>query len=750
MRFLLFYLLSAIGLAAQATKPVQVFSTNGLLQWPSNFFRTNILAAGGTSLSFDSFGRMTISSISGSGTNTLFQTNGVNIASAGTLNFVSGLTGYVSGVNVFIGNSVAGGGDVTTAQLLVVSNQMIASSNYSFTAIGVTSNKFQTDVSNLQGATNGLAAQILVVSNQLNVASNKFQTDIVNLQGATNGLAAQILVVSNQLNVASNKFNTDVGNLQGATNGLHTRVGNLEGATNGLDALVKTKQQGSAHLTNLSLNPYVQFTNINAFQASNNTITTWLGTGVLTNIVNNSTSWPAGQFGWVGVSNNGDVRIRTVSQGANITITDQGTNLSFAAAGGGATPGGNSGAIQFNETGVFAGTNEFRWDRTNGNLYVVATSAPKISVEKAGATGGTNSITQTGMQHYDPGADPQFVFFTSSGPSGGAAGGFTIYTNRVVPTATNHLDLGSFIFPWRNAYAESVQANDYISLGTNLNSLTKIKAANFNWKPTNTFVFTVTNPTAGQVLKFNSVSYAAGVATVILTNDVDSTGGLATNANQFGASVTLTLKDYPYTTNMTDFATSRVNSIIVSNNSYVFVGAVSNLFTTNATTRLGSSTSNSWIGGRVYVDINKRTNLPSATIWTNLAVFTVPAHSLTNNGDTITADWVGNMLSGTNKFFVGYGSITNVLDLTGLTNGHPLASWNLKLRIIRTASTEQRVFAEWQTSPGFGIQYFYTNRVVTLTETNGIDTLIRLQCSANKFGSITNDFMSVTFEPGPR
>lgn len=63
------------------------------------------------------------------------QTNGVTLATIPTTwNFGPGLTGYVSGSTVVLGNSVAGGGDVTTAQLLGVSNQ-----------VQVASNKFETD-----------------------------------------------------------------------------------------------------------------------------------------------------------------------------------------------------------------------------------------------------------------------------------------------------------------------------------------------------------------------------------------------------------------------------------------------------------------------------------------------------------------------------------------------------------------------------------------------------------------------------
>lgn len=76
------------------------------------------------------------------------------------------------------------------------------------------SNVLRTDISNLQGATNGLVARV----NNLDGATNGLTTRATNLEGATNGLT------------------TRANNLEGATNGLTTRTGNLEGATNGLNS----------------------------------------------------------------------------------------------------------------------------------------------------------------------------------------------------------------------------------------------------------------------------------------------------------------------------------------------------------------------------------------------------------------------------------------------------------------------------------------------------------------------------------
>lgn len=78
------------------------------------------------------------------------------------------------------------------------------------------------------------------------------------------------------------------------------------------------------------------------------------------------------------------------------------------------------------------------------------------------------------------------------------------------------------------------------------------------WLPTNKFLLSITNPVVGEVLEIQSVSYADGVANIVITNAPDNSGGgggLTTNANQFGASVELTIKNGAFLTNMNYFGT---------------------------------------------------------------------------------------------------------------------------------------------------------------------------------------------------
>lgn len=102
-------------------------------------------------------------------------------------------------------------------------------------------------------------------------------------------------------------------------------------------------------------------------------------------------------------------------------------------------------------------------------------------------------------------------------------------SNNVELVLTNgSLAIRSNIFG-HDLHARSFQAeagNPIIYLwGTNNMGYTAFTHSN-NWLPTNTFYFSVTNPSAGQVLKFSSVTYSGnGNARIMLTNDTDNTGG---------------------------------------------------------------------------------------------------------------------------------------------------------------------------------------------------------------------------------
>lgn len=388
------------------------------------------------------------------------QTNGVTLASFPTTwNFGPGLTGYVSGGTVVLGNSVAGGGDVTTAQLLGVSNQV---------------------------------------------------------------------------QVASNKFDTDVGNLQAATN------------------LISTKQQGNTHLTNLAGNPYVQYTNIAAFQATNTTLTDLAGIAATNKVVFTNDAWLERL-----ASNRVEV---AAGSGISVASANSGNKQVFTvtASGGAGSPAGNAGAIQFNEGGAFAGTNDLYYDRTNGMGYLSGLT-PSWTVYKLGSGVSTVRVSSSSIQLVSPSADPH-LDIAARNDLGGISGGINIYTNRLSGSLSNHMALGSPTTYWNTSFVNVAWAAQAIQLGTTNGGSGTIFSNAGLWRPTNVIVLNLTNPTVGQVLKIARVDNLSGGMVVIgVTNDTDNTGGaggggpgsLPLNLNQFDTNGTASIKIAAEVTNLT-------------------------------------------------------------------------------------------------------------------------------------------------------------------------------------------------------
>lgn len=150
--------------------------------------------------------------------------------------------------------------------------------------------------------------------------------------------------------------------------------------------------------------------------------------------------------------------------------------------------------------------------------------------------------------------------YVIAGSAGGGGGVFNVNQFSSTAAATNIKDFAQFT----NTVVYSNETVAGITgkgapilklLGTNGNAFVGFTAPD-NWLPTNLFSFSLTNVVAGQVLKVSSVSISSGIATIVLTNDVDnSSGGIQTNANQFGAAVVITVKDGVLLTNLNNFGT---------------------------------------------------------------------------------------------------------------------------------------------------------------------------------------------------
>lgn len=223
-----------------------------------------------------------------------------------------------------------------------------------------TSNALRTDLSNLQGATNGLQSMALAASNSVVVTSNALRTDLSNLQGATNGLQALALAASNSVVVASNALRTDIGNLQGATNGLDTRVGNLEGSSNlfyngevsltnstvmglvydratGTNRLRSLRAGNGLTLTNESTNIVFAFTTdpgTYALVSSTTFLTNWAN--AVSNYVTAATN-SASVTNWINARQPADAKLSNIVGLASTVFTNVplgGTNISVRTAGG--------------------------------------------------------------------------------------------------------------------------------------------------------------------------------------------------------------------------------------------------------------------------------------------------------------------------------------------------------------------------------------------------------------------------------
>lgn len=136
---------------------------------------------------------------------------------------------------------------------------------------------------------------------------------------------------------------------------------------------------------------------------------------------------------------------------------------------------------------------------------------------------------------------------------------------------------------------------------------------------------------------------------------------------------------------------------------------------------------------------------------TNIFTNYIPAHTLTNNGDTVYIELAGQMMNAattTNRLQVTYGSET-VLD-TGITSLFSNTVYRIYGAITRSGNTAQIVDIGIEFSGILaGTPYVKTNFVRNAVQTNGIDTKLILQntCLAN--GSVTNLVGRLRYNPVP-
>lgn len=130
---------------------------------------------------------------------------------------------------------------------------------------------------------------------------------------------------------------------------------------------------------------------------------------------------------------------------------------------------------------------------------------------------------------------------------------------------------------------------------------------------------------------------------------------------------------------------------------------------------------------------------------TNLITATIPAHTLTNSGDRLVIRASGRFAATaenkTVKLILGSETI---LDTSAqLVNG---GAWVIEAEIIRTGNTAQTASAEYH---GAGVTLFTTAAAVTLAQTNGIDTTLKVTGTAATDGGVTNRTLTVEWWPTP-
>ena len=171
------------------------------------------------------------------------------------------------------------------------------------------------------------------------------------------------------------------------------------------------------------------------------------------------------------------------------------------------------------------------------------------------------------------------------------------------------------------------------------------------------------------------------------------------------------------------------------------------------TYQVGLGSSNITVPGKMFFSTAVTTNNNLVTVFTNLASYTVPGNTLTNNGDQVIADWGGRILSGTNTLNFGYTGVnTNVLSTGSFTNLGPI-NYNATLIITRTSANAAHVEGYFAVPNGNGVFFNYTNvnaEIATDTGTNATFKFDTFKTASSGVVSITNNYFKVRYEPASR
>lgn len=170
----------------------------------------------------------------------------------------------------------------------------------------------------------------------------------------------------------------------------------------------------------------------------------------------------------------------------------------------------------------------------------------------------------------------------------------------------------------------------------------------------------------------------------------------------------------------------------------------------------GSSFSNAIVGGTVHLNTIARTNHTGSGAYTNLYDWTVPANSLTNDGDryTLTMGGVFRFHTATTNSFKAILGTATPFETGFITASN--CPWRATIDIIRTGNSSQQVACrvDWNVNAAIGshgngtLSTYATNMPLALV--NGETNIFVFQGASRIPAAITNNLFTVEFRPGPR
>jgi hypothetical protein len=416
---------------------------------------------------------------------------------------------------------------------------------------------------------------------------------------------------------------------------------------------------------------------------------------------------------------------------------------------------------------------------TSGNLYTsyfIRANADRIIMSDNDGTNGTQSFIEnsagTGLIYRGQRNNDGVIFYSESLATAGNVGVF----DEVYGAGWN----GSTNVPTKNAVYDKIESLSPGGGGTNF--LSALVTNQVIHVPSNVsgLFGTTTNLTIDFTLfsKYGTVTNLPVDITIALSNAfavtkasiflLGQTNG-ATNHNiaikaEGGATI-----NWMSSTNGTYAFTLYSNSV-----ANVFFEVTTNQVATNIYARwetdsvwpqrnqtiiasAGGSTSNLTVGGLIYYDGQKYTNHSNAQNVTNYANVMLGANLLTNDGDMIVGEWdIQHQVTsdGTNQFFIGFGTITNIFNTGNITNKANAAA-KLRCEITRTGNSSQHIFCEYKV---FGLNniWYGTATNAEIAATCGVTNILRMhgrKAGVNTPGNVgnhTNNQFRVWYHPMPR